>query len=128
MQRTVPLDLNNLPPRITFDRLIFDVRQEVVWIEQRRLNFTRLESRFLLFLAVSAKNGVTAGRNSAMQFLYPNPNKLKPDSKTLDAHINSIRKKLRKAHAGCYIETIWGIGHELKKIPSWPPNKRVAAE
>jgi DNA-binding response OmpR family regulator len=111
---TQPLDISNLPEHIKFEDLIFNTVMRTVERNGERIEFTHSEFKQLCFLVVCAKNKTGATRKMQMNHLYGSE-KLPPDEKILDTRLNSLRKKLRDANSNCYIETIWGTGHQLRR-------------
>jgi DNA-binding response OmpR family regulator len=96
--------------RVSIDREKFEVRQQ-----GRPVRLTRKE--FDLLWALASKPGMVFPRRDLLMLLWGDG--VSVDPRTIDAHMTKLRKKLGlEPTSSPNIETVWGIGYRLRRLPS----------
>ncbi|MBN1902949.1 response regulator transcription factor [Candidatus Sumerlaeota bacterium] len=102
-------DKEKPPAIIHYHSLVIDREKREIHLDKRLIHFSKTEFEILTLLA--SKPGRVFSRNALLQNCWPDG--VFVLDRTVDVHINSIRKKLGKS-AG-YIESIRGVGYRLKE-------------
>jgi len=97
-----------MPDRLAVGRLVLDRIRFEVRLGGREIRLTRKEFQLLWVLASEA--GKVFRREELLDQIWGEAN---VDSRTIDAHIVRLRRKLRIKTAPS-IEAVWGIGYRLK--------------
>lgn len=90
----------------------FDLDQEEVYINDRRIILTALEYKLLLFFVTNAKKIVS--RNEIIDYLWDNSSKQVTGDATLYTHIKNLKKKIIKSGIGNFIHSIYGQGYRFE--------------
>ena len=98
-----------IPSHVKYYSLTMDRDKREVWLEDQAKHFSKTEFDILLLLA--SKPGRVFSRNYILDHCWPDG--VFVVDRTVDVHINSIRKKL--GELASHIESIRGIGYRLKE-------------
>ena len=98
-----------MPDRLAVGRLVLDRIRFEVRLGGREIRLTRKEFQLLWVLASEA--GRVFRREELLDQVWGEAN---VDSRTIDAHIVRLRRKLRIVKTAPSIEAVWGIGYRLK--------------
>lgn len=98
-------------PELTFKDLRLDTLSHNVTLDGRNIRLTRTEYAILKLLMHNPSQVVTK------TLLLERLSEDTPDcmESSLRVHISNLRKKLREAEGGDYIEAVWGIGFKMKE-------------
>ena len=100
------------PDRIECGGITLDDKTHQIWVDgQEILHLTRQEYAILELLIRHPKQ---VFRKEAI-FTYAWEEEYMGETKTLDVHISTIRKKLKAVTDNEYIQTVWGIGYRLNQ-------------
>jgi len=91
--------------------VVIDVDQRTVRIQQRKVDLTRQEFELLAHLARNCDRAVT--RDELFETVWSNRG-LDAESRTVDAHIRRLRRKLEVADL---ISTVRGEGYRFNSTP-----------
>lgn len=91
--------------------LVYDLANEEVAVEGRRLELPRRELRVLATLV--KRRGRTVLRETLEQAVYGFDDEVQ--SNALDSHVSRLRRKLAEAEAGVEIHAIRGVGYLLRE-------------
>lgn len=80
-----------------------------VFIEGQKINLRRKEYDLLEFLAIN--HGRVLNRLTILEYVWNYH--IHTESNTLEAHINSLRKKLKHGCGKNIIKTVHGVGYKL---------------
>jgi len=80
-----------------------------VWLREERIALTHKEYELLLYLAEHSRRVFTRAEllDKVWGFDFPG------DTRTVDIHVQRLRKKLDAPHAASIIETVFGVGYRL---------------
>ena len=92
---------------VTYEKLILNYNERRVMVEENVINLTYKEFELLYYLL--SHKGMVVGREKLLEHVWGTD--FEGESRTLDVHIRSIRKKL--GEAGDYIETVRNVGYKL---------------
>jgi two-component system response regulator ResD len=98
-------------PRLEFGTLTLDSQRKQAWVSENGLPLTPIEFSLLCCLAQNA------GQNMTRQQLLDKVWGVDyfGDERTVDAHVRSIRQKLRKADVALRpIHSVWGVGYRFE--------------
>lgn len=90
--------------------LTVDVLNRTVKIDEELINLTNKEYHLLVLFMKNPQK--VFNRKELMDEVWPNNNNY--ESRTVDLHISTLRKKLNKDNLSKYIETIRGMGYRYK--------------
>lgn len=102
-------DQQRISSPIKYHNLLIDRENREVLLGDRRIDLSKTEFDILALLA--SKPGRVFSRNLILERCWPDG--VFVVDRTVDVHINSIRKKL--GEMGSHIETIRGIGYRMKE-------------
>lgn len=97
--------------RLEFGSLALDSKRKQAWVDEETLSLTPIEFSLLLCLARHQ------GQNMTRQQLLDNVwgEDYFGDERTVDAHVRSIRQKLREADETLKpIHSVWGVGYRFE--------------
>jgi DNA-binding response OmpR family regulator len=97
--------------RIVLGELVLDRLRHEVRMGSDELQFTRKE--FALLWTLATEPGRVFHRDELLAKIWGRDVVVEP--RTIDAHITSVRRKLRRYRDTYRIDTIWGIGYRLKE-------------
>lgn len=98
---------SNMDNGCTCEDLILDFKERTVRVEREILPLTPLEFDLFLFLWLHEK--ITLTRDELIKAVWGY--NFLGDSRTIDTHIKSLRKKLGKYRS--LIKTVWGKGYQM---------------
>ena len=105
-------DFLNVLDNLTLGQnVVIDVDQRTVRIQQRKVDLTRQEFELLAHLARNSDRTVT--RDELFETVWSNRG-LDAESRTVDAHIRRLRRKLEVADL---ISTVRGEGYRFNSTP-----------
>ncbi len=93
---------------VSFEGLKIDRGTENVWLDQTNIALTRTEFHILCLLAFNVDQ--TYGRREIIDFV--NDEHYPASERTVDVHINGLRKKLRQY--GSWIKVVRGKGYKFQ--------------
>lgn len=93
--------------KLTFLDITVNRDSYIVTVRDKEIGLTRKEYELLCYFIIN--QGIVLSRNRIMEVLWGEP--FETESRTIDMHIKSLRKKLGKA--GKWIHTIRGVGYQL---------------
>jgi DNA-binding response OmpR family regulator len=102
-------DREKPPAIINYYCIMIDRDKREIYLNERLLHFSKTEFEILSLL--TSKPGHVFSRNTLLQHCWPDG--VFVLDRTVDVHINSIRKKLEKW--GDFIQSIRGIGYRMKE-------------
>ncbi|MFH1854092.1 MAG: response regulator transcription factor [Candidatus Omnitrophota bacterium] len=94
---------------LAFEKLKIDISRHKVTVDNRKVDLTRME--FELLVTLMRRKGRVQSRDMLLNNVWGIDAEL--NTRTVDAHVKSLRKKLDKA--GRLIETVRGIGYRFKE-------------
>ena len=96
-------------PRLTYGPIELDPAQRAVAAAGKPVKLTRTEYAILHLLMENPRQVLT--KTQLREHISPDT----PDcvESSLSVHVSNLRKKLRAAAGGNYIEAVWGIGFRL---------------
>ena len=101
--------------RLSSSRIDIDIDRGQVTLDGRDAGLSAKEHDLLAHLAANADRSVTRDELFASVWAHAD---LGSDSRTVDAHIRRLRKKLADIDASTtFIETAWGVGYKLRGAP-----------
>ncbi|HWR60695.1 MAG TPA: response regulator transcription factor [Clostridia bacterium] len=102
----------NLNSNLVFDDLTIDIRERIVRKQNKVIDLSFKEFEILALLA--ANPGEVLSRESIMDSIGGLD--YNPETRTIDMHISSIRKKLDDTKSTKrYIDTVSGVGYRFRK-------------
>lgn len=93
--------------KLTFLDITVNRDSYIVTVRDKEIGLTRKEYELLCYFIIN--QGIVLSRDRIMEVLWGEP--FEGESRTIDMHIKSLRKKLGKA--GKWIHTIRGVGYQL---------------
>lgn len=93
--------------KLTFLDITVNRDSYIVTVRDKEIGLTRKEYELLCYFIIN--QGIVLSRDRIMEVLWGEP--FEAESRTIDMHIKSLRKKLGKA--GRWIHTIRGVGYQL---------------
>ena len=87
-----------------------DMLQHQVWIEDQEVTLTPTEFKLLTALVREPRR--VFSREQLIQMALDNDSEALP--RTIDVHVNNLRRKLKQAHDGEPIGTVHGVGYRLE--------------
>lgn len=93
--------------KLTFLDITVNRDSYIVTVRDKEIGLTRKEYELLCYFIIN--QGIVLSRDRIMEVLWGEP--FEAESRTIDMHIKSLRKKLGKA--GKWIHTIRGVGYQL---------------
>lgn len=94
---------------LSFSHILVDQGSYRVTVEDKEIGLTRKEYDLLCYLMINA--GLVLSRDQIMEAVWGSS--FEVESRTIDMHIKSLRKKLGKE--GKQIATVRGVGYQLSK-------------
>lgn len=102
----------NLPSKsMIYGELVITAAQRQVFLNDNPIHITYNEFELLFFMA--SNPGIVMSRDSLLNKIWGND--FVAESRTVDIHISSLRKKLGSKSGKQYIETVRGIGYRFIK-------------
>lgn len=99
-------DATNTAEILTLRNLVIDSIQRIITVDDKQLDFTKMEFDFLKLLAESPNRAFSREEILNKVWGYENY----PTTRTVDTHVLQIRQKIGED----WIETVRGIGYRLK--------------
>jgi len=96
--------------KITFNEIEIDTLSKVVKINNQKIEITKKEIDLLLFL-IGNKNRVLS-KGAIAEHLSGDMADMLDNHDFVYAHIKNLKKKLKDAGAGNYIQTVYGLGYK----------------
>lgn len=93
--------------KLTFLDITVNRDSYIVTVRDKEIGLTQKEYELLCYFIIN--QGIVLSRDRIMEVLWGEP--FEAESRTIDMHIKSLRKKLGKA--GKWIHTIRGVGYQL---------------
>lgn len=110
--RRIPGPLAETHSNLVFNDLHIDIKKRLVKRQDKIINLTFKEFEILVLLA--ANPGEVLPRESIMNAIGGLD--YSPETRTIDMHISSIRKKLNDTNKEkIYIDTVSGVGYRFRK-------------
>ncbi len=100
------------PSRLTFEMLMLDDSTHTAAAKGRNLNLT--DAEFAILRELMRKDGNVVARQELVAALWGKSTPL--ETRTIDMHINAIRKKIGAANAWV-LQTVYGVGYRLARKP-----------
>jgi DNA-binding response OmpR family regulator len=104
-ERLEDIDAMNQVGRFTMFK-----KENKILYGNKEMKFTRKEFSILWLLAKRQNTVVT--REELLEYVWSSSHI--EDDRTIDTHLNRIRKKLKQYAISITIKTVWGIGYSLK--------------
>lgn len=102
----------NIDKNIDFKDLFLDIKQHKVFSNNEEIYFTKKEFEILKYL-LNHPNQVLSKETI---FLDVWKTDFMGETRALDMHIKSIRKKLENANSNVVIETVYGVGYKIGSV------------
>ena len=99
--------------RLTYGNIILDPSNSLVTVKGEDLSLTAREYQILELLLENPKKLFS----KANLFESVWNEEYFPEDQSLKVHMSNLRSKLRKKVDFDYIETVWGMGYRLRKLP-----------
>lgn len=99
----------HLPSTINYHDVVIDRERREIYVGEEKKHFSRTEFDILALLA--SRPGKVFSRNSILENCWPDG--VFVIDRSVDVHINSIRKKL--GDVGANIESVRGIGYRIRE-------------
>ena len=96
--------------RVEYDKLIIDIRDYKVFINEKPVKMPPREIELLFFL--SSKPNRVFSRNTLLDELWGV--ECYVDARTVDVHIKRLREKLREISDKWELKTVWGVGYKFE--------------
>lgn len=108
LRRTSGIREEATPEKLKVNGIVLDETQHKVWCGEKEVVLTKREYELLHYLMINCN--IVLSRNQMMEAVWHFS--LDDESRTIDMHIKSLRKKMGKE--GKSIHTVRGIGYRLE--------------
>ena len=98
-------------PEIDFNEIKIKPEERQVFVNEQALELTKKEYDLLLYMISNKKQVVT--KETIAEHLWGSQMDLVDSFEFIYSHVKNLRKKLIKAGAEDYIQTVYGIGYRL---------------
>ncbi len=99
--------------RLTYGNIILDPSSSLVTVKGEELSLTAREYQILELLLENPKK--LFSKANLFESIWNE--EYFPEDQSLKVHMSNLRSKLRKKDDFDYIETVWGMGYRLRKLP-----------
>jgi DNA-binding response OmpR family regulator len=97
--------------RVAFEEITVDFGAKSAFVNNTKLDLTRMEYNLLVFLMAN-KNRVVS-KNAIAEHLSGDNAELLDKFDFIYSHMKNLKKKLAEAGSGDYIRTVYGLGYKL---------------
>ncbi len=98
---------------LTYGNIVLDQSNSLVTVKGQELSLTAREYQILELLLENPKK--LFSKANLFESIWNE--EYFPEDQSLKVHMSNLRSKLRKKDDFDYIETVWGMGYRLRKLP-----------